>query len=97
MFKKPLTISQINFERKPLIHNHVIMTGDAAGLIYPLCGNGMAIAIHSAKMIATLLGEAYQNNKISRKEIEYTYTKTWKSTFSKRLMAGRVLQHVFTT
>jgi hypothetical protein len=27
------------------------MIGDTAGLIHPLCGNGMAMAIHSAKIV----------------------------------------------
>jgi 2-polyprenyl-6-methoxyphenol hydroxylase-like FAD-dependent oxidoreductase len=27
------------------------MIGDTAGLIHPLCGNGMAMAIHSAKWL----------------------------------------------
>jgi 2-polyprenyl-6-methoxyphenol hydroxylase-like FAD-dependent oxidoreductase len=48
-FEKPLTISQVSFEEK-CIENHIIMIGDTAGLIHPLCGNGMAMAIHSAKL-----------------------------------------------
>jgi flavin-dependent dehydrogenase len=30
------------------------MIGDTAGLIHPLCGNGMAMAIHSAKLAAEI-------------------------------------------
>jgi flavin-dependent dehydrogenase len=41
------------------------MIGDTAGLIHPLCGNGMAMAIHSAKIVSKLIGtfndEAVQN------------------------------------
>jgi flavin-dependent dehydrogenase len=29
----------------------MLMIGDTAGLIHPLCGNGMAMAIHSAKLL----------------------------------------------
>jgi len=70
LFEKPLTISQISFAEKQQIENHVIMIGDTAGLIHPLCGNGMAMAIHSAKIAAELL-IAYNNDEIqTRNELE---------------------------
>ena len=36
VFKKPLTISQISFETKNPVENHIIMCGDTAGMIHPL-------------------------------------------------------------
>ena len=50
VFKKPLTISQISFETKKPVENHIIMCGDTAGMIHPLCGNGMGMAITSARL-----------------------------------------------
>ena len=47
VFEKPLTISQISFEEKKPIENHIIMCGDTAALIHPLCGNGMSMAFKS--------------------------------------------------
>ncbi|MEO8852236.1 MAG: FAD-dependent monooxygenase, partial [Ginsengibacter sp.] len=44
IFKEPITISQISFDKKYPVENHILMLGDAAGLITPLCGNGMSIA-----------------------------------------------------
>jgi len=38
-----------------------LMIGDTAGLIHPLCGNGMAMAIHSAKIASELIGDFYAN------------------------------------
>jgi 2-polyprenyl-6-methoxyphenol hydroxylase-like FAD-dependent oxidoreductase len=49
-FEKPLTISQVSFEEKKMCED-MLMIGDTAGLIHPLCGNGMAMAIHSAKLL----------------------------------------------
>ncbi|NND80200.1 MAG: FAD-dependent oxidoreductase, partial [Maribacter sp.] len=46
VFKNPMSIAQIAFQEKDPIVNHIIMCGDTAGLIHPLCGNGMAMAIH---------------------------------------------------
>ncbi|TKC06717.1 NAD(P)/FAD-dependent oxidoreductase [Pedobacter polaris] len=93
-FEAPLTISQIAFENKEQVKNHVIMIGDTAGLIHPLCGNGMSMAIHSAKIAATLL-LSYLNNEITtRAALEQQYIRVWKKTFSNRLFFGRLLASI---
>lgn len=91
LFDKPLTISQISFEEKKAIENHILMVGDSAGLIQPLCGNGMAMAIHSAKIASELIVNFYTEKSISRKELEEGYTKSWNHNFKKRLKTGRFL------
>ena len=90
LFDNPLTISQISFEDKPKIENHVLMIGDSAGLIHPLCGNGMAMAIHSAKIASELVDDFLQN-KISRASMESNYISIWNKTFKKRLQFGKFL------
>ena len=90
IFPKPMTISQISFDRKKCVENHVLMIGDTAGLIHPLCGNGMAMAIHSAKIASELVAE-YCFSKITRAQLESAYEKEWKRNFSLRLKAGRLL------
>ncbi|MCC9070017.1 NAD(P)/FAD-dependent oxidoreductase [Flavobacterium sp. F-65] len=91
LFEKPLTISQISFEEKTAIENHILMVGDSAGLIQPLCGNGMAMAIHSAKIASELIIDFYTKKSISRKELEKEYTKSWNYNFKRRLKTGRFL------
>lgn len=94
LFDKPLTISQISFEKKKTIENHILMIGDTAGLIHPLCGNGMAMAIHSAKIASELI-EAYFKNEIkSRIALEQKYCKEWNYNFKKRLSFGRLLSYL---
>lgn len=90
LFEKPLTISQISFEKKAQVENHIIMLGDTAGLIHPLCGNGMAMAIHSAK-IASECVISYIENVQSREEMEKNYTKQWNDHFQKRMQTGKQL------
>ncbi|GAC1484247.1 MAG: hypothetical protein NVS1B13_09460 [Flavisolibacter sp.] len=90
----PITISQINFNKKSQLEEHIFMVGDAAGMITPLCGNGMSMAMHSAKILSSLI-DSFLNNSISRGEMERVYTKTWNHNFSKRLNTGRILQHFF--
>jgi len=91
VFEKPLTISQISFDKKNCIDNHILMVGDTAGLIHPLCGNGMAMAIHSAKIVSEWVTK-YLNHEISSREVlENKYRKDWNKQFSKRLKTGRFL------
>lgn len=91
LFEKPLTISQISFEEKKAVENHILMIGDTAGLIHPLCGNGMAMAIHSAKIVSELLIN-FTNNKIkTREELEKIYIKSWNYNFEARIRTGRLL------
>lgn len=91
LFDKPLTISQICFEKKKAVENHILLIGDTAGLIHPLCGNGMAMAIHSAKIVSELV-ELFLNKEIkSRADLEKKYKQEWKFNFEKRIRAGRFL------
>lgn len=94
LFEKPLTISQISFDKKKAVENHMLMIGDTAGLIHPLCGNGMAMAIHSAKIASELI-EKYFNHEIkSRLELETKYRNEWNRNFKNRLRMGRLLAAV---
>jgi flavin-dependent dehydrogenase len=94
LFEKPLTISQISFEKKDAVENHILMIGDTAGLIHPLCGNGMAMAIHGAKIASESI-MAFLDNKISsRKELEEKYTQEWNKNFKNRIRTGRFLSKI---
>jgi menaquinone-9 beta-reductase len=93
VFDHELSIAQISFEKKSLVEDHIIMIGDAAGLIHPLCGNGMAMAIHSGQIAAHNI-LTYYKQKISRQHLEENYQVTWKRNFNSRMKAGRVLQKI---
>ena len=94
-FEKPLTISQISFETKTPVENHIIMCGDTAGMIHPLCGNGMGMAIRSAQLASEVIIDYLVGKIESRAALEKTYTKHWKSTFSLRLKAGHTIAYLF--
>lgn len=93
VFDKPVTISQICFDRKEPVENHILMAGDTAGLIHPLCGNGMAMAIHSAKIAAETTMD-FLAGKSNRIKMEQQYKAEWQKQFGKRLMMGRVLGRI---
>lgn len=94
-FEKPLTISQISFKTKQPIENHIIMCGDTAGMIHPLCGNGMGMAIRSAQLASVLIIDYLHGKIASRKTLETAYTKRWKKTFGLRLKAGHAIAYLF--
>lgn len=92
LFKNPETINEISFETKEPVWNHILMTGDAAGMIAPLCGNGMAMAIHSAKILSDLIKLHLEKKDFNRTQLESDYKKKWNSTFASRLWIGRQIQ-----
>ncbi len=92
LFDVPLSIAQISFHQKKTVENHMLMCGDAAGLIHPLCGNGMAMAIHSAKIASELIIDFIRNKIPDRAHLEKNYNDQWQAAFRKRLWMGRQLQ-----
>ena len=94
IFEKDLSIAQISFEKKTTIEDHILMLGDAAGLIHPLCGNGMAMAIHSAKLASEAVINNYSTQGVDRKAMEKEYVTKWNSNFKSRLRFGGILQKI---
>lgn len=94
LFENPVTISQISFSAKEQVYNHILLMGDAAGMITPLCGNGMSMALHSSK-IAAIYADDFLQGKINRQQLEHNYTTNWKKIFSRRVKAGMTIQTFF--
>ena len=70
------------------------MVGDAAGLITPLCGNGMSMAMHASSLAFQQM-KLFLEGSITREQMEKQYSKVWKKQFSKRLAIGRLVQSFF--
>lgn len=97
LFPKALGISNIYFGHKEPKKDHVLMAGDAVRLIHPLCGNGMAMAIESGRLLAEVLDGYIKTGAGNRQLLEHTYQKTWEKTFRTRLWVGARLQQVLTS
>ena len=95
LFAKPEVINEVSFARKQPVAQHVLMAGDTAGLITPLCGNGMALAIHSAKVLSELIVRHYRAGGFDRDHLERSYRRAWKERFATRLWVGRQIQRLF--
>ena len=95
LFKKSLTISQISFETKNPIENHIIMCGDTAGVIHPLCGNGMGMAILSSKLASELIIQFLNGEIKNREDLENQYLMSWNKEFKTRLKMGHFIAWLF--
>jgi len=91
LFKEPVTISQITFEKKMPVEKNILMVGDAAGMIAPLCGNGMSMAFHSSAIAFPII-ERFLRSKLLRDQMEKEYAAQWRKLFSARLEFGRMIQ-----
>lgn len=90
----PLVISQVDFETKEPIHQHVLMLGDAAGLIHPLIGNGMAMAMRAAAAVAPLASR-FLEGALSRSELEVAHCEKLRRQYRTRRRVSRSLQSLF--
>jgi len=90
----PISIAQVSFAKKKQVENGVLMVGDSGGMIAPLCGNGMSMALHGSKIAAALITK-YLHGALTYAQLEKLYQHQWTNTFAVRLAAGRLLQHFF--
>ena len=94
LYAQPEVINEISFAAKLPVEQHLLMVGDAAGLITPLCGNGMAMALHGAALAAPL-AEQFLRGHLARPALEAAYARAWQQQFGARLQVGRVVQRLF--
>jgi flavin-dependent dehydrogenase len=94
LFDKPEVINEISFAPKKAVEAHILMSGDSAGLITPLCGNGMAMAIHAANILSGLIIRYYKESW-TRETLENIYQQQWQQMFARRLWVGRQTQKLF--
>jgi flavin-dependent dehydrogenase len=73
-----------------------MMSGDAARLIHPLSGNGMAMAIRSGRLQAGLADRFLGGELPDRTSLEAAYRNLWKKEFGQRLRVSAWLQGLLT-
>ena len=81
-------VSQVPLMPKSRFAENVCMIGDAAGMIAPLCGDGMAMALHTADFVAPLVTE-YLDGHRTAASFQQAYERKWTTTFGRRMRLGR--------
>ncbi len=87
-------VSQISVEPKTMFDGDVCMIGDTAGMIAPMCGDGMAMALRSAELAVPHV-QSFLRGNISASTFRTTYTSDWKSEFTTRMKLGRWAHHAY--
>ncbi len=90
-WQKPMVINEVSFEQKSLVANHVLTSGDASGMIAPLCGNGMAMAITGSQLLTAHV-LPFLKGQQTRPEMNQSYAKAWRKRYRSRLKTGKLLQ-----
>jgi flavin-dependent dehydrogenase len=88
-----LSISQVSFAQKRAVERDVLMAGDTAGLIAPLAGDGMSMALHGGLLAADWLGR-FLRGDADADAVRRGYAADWRRAFTGRLRLGRLLQAV---
>lgn len=94
LFEKPLVISKIQFSKKNTYKKGILLIGDSAGVIAPLSGNGMSIAMRSSKLLAHYILQ-HLSGFITKEELIQLYSKDWRENFSSRIVLSKYLQYLF--
>lgn len=87
-------VAQVTFARKGTDADGVTMLGDTAGMIAPVAGDGMAMALHAAELAAPLLN-GYLAGRFSRADLHRVYDVRWRQQFARRLRLGRMLHALY--
>jgi flavin-dependent dehydrogenase len=83
-----LSSEPIIFRARAAVENGIFMIGDASGILDPLTGNGMAMAVQSALLAAPLLLRLLEQPS-RRPEIEEAYRRTHRRSFASRIAWSR--------
>jgi flavin-dependent dehydrogenase len=88
-----LSIAQVPFGPKRPVEAEVLMAGDAAGLIVPLAGDGIAMALRGGQLAAEHSAR-FLSGRCSAVSLMDGYARAWSREFNARLRLGRLLQIV---
>jgi menaquinone-9 beta-reductase len=86
-----ITIAQVSFGSKPAIEGDVLMAGDAAGLIVPLAGDGISMALEGGLLAAGYITRLLEG-EINPGTLRRAYPRAWERRFRTRLRFGQALQ-----
>lgn len=83
---EPLAAARLTFTAKEPSSGAILFIGDAAGMIAPLCGDGQAMALESATLLADLMARAGDD------DLPRLWDDLWRRRFAARLRVGHWLQ-----
>jgi flavin-dependent dehydrogenase len=88
-----LTAASMSFRRRCPVTSSCLSLGDAAGLIAPLSGDGIGMALSSAALAEEWLASFLQG-RINRRAMLAGYGASWRRAFERRLVLASGLQRL---
>ncbi len=89
----PYGTGNIYFGKKDLVREGVYFIGDSSAVIAPFAGDGIGIAMQSAKLISDIF-EKQRSNNLNNIQTELFYIQEWKKLFKKRLLIAKSVQNI---
>ncbi|NNE33750.1 MAG: NAD(P)/FAD-dependent oxidoreductase [Rhodothermales bacterium] len=92
-FERYLSVGQLSFNPRGCFSRDIPLIGDAAGMISPLCGDGIAMAVESARILSPLISSVVSDVggfEFLRRE----YEDQWRQMFERRMRLGGSLQRL---
>lgn len=83
----------IYFGKREVVEKGIIMAGDSARVIAPLAGDGIGMAMESAKILYDVLSK-YKLNQNNLSGIFQDYANQYEKAFNKRLKTARIVQRL---
>jgi flavin-dependent dehydrogenase len=80
----------IYFGKKEITNGGIFFIGDAAGVIAPLAGDGIGMAVQSAGLISEILCK----NNLDIIKSAAAYRKEWKKLFQRRIYTAGIIQKI---
>ncbi|MBP1156975.1 MULTISPECIES: NAD(P)/FAD-dependent oxidoreductase [unclassified Paenibacillus] len=87
-------VAPVNLSRMPVAWEGIPRVGDASLMVPPLCGDGMSMALRSARLCVPL-ADGYLRGEISLSRWQREYTQSIQREFTGPLRWGRLLQSLF--
>lgn len=88
-----LSIAQVSVAAKTPLEGDLLLAGDCAGMIAPLAGDGMAMAVQAGILAANNVGR-FLSHLHDAEATKKSYADAWRRTFAGRLRLGRALQNI---
>jgi flavin-dependent dehydrogenase len=100
----PITINDLQvygtgniyFGKRELVKDGIFMVGDAAGVIAPLAGDGIGMALETADLLSKILIDGIRKNK-NAETVEKQYIREWNDHFNLRLLSAGFMQKLVLT
>jgi len=79
--------------KRELTQNGIYFIGDSSVVIAPLAGDGIGMAMQSAKLISRTF-EKQESGKLSDAQTEQYYIREWKKLFKRRILIAKMIQNI---